>query len=490
MNATILLLIVTLVPVPVLAAALVAALLHARRLAEQRDELRREKDMIYEFVHDLGEIFAEGEDVELMALLRKVIHFAMRTTRASAGAIYLFSDDRQYLSAHMQAGLFPPLSPSGYRNREQSLHKSQHVESMVYSERISAGEGVVGQVADLGEPLRIDEPDADDRIPHYRESFLHLRSLLAVPMRFRHDVIGVLVVVNRKDEFTFDATDQNLLQTLADQASISTHFVGLRDTIAAKERIDRDLNVARQLQGSLLPRTVPQVPGFEFAAFNYPAHEVGGDYYDYVPVDDDHLGIAIADVSGKGIGGAIMMSICRSVLRAQAVNCLHPADVLQSVNRVLSSDIAEDMFVSMLYMILNIRNGELTVARAGHEYPLLFKTQTGHLSFVESPGVAVGMAGPEMFDATLEETTVQLDTGDLVAVYTDGITEAMNMQSEEWGVDAFMSALRTSGADGAPHALENVQERLLRFVGKVPQYDDMTLMVFRRVAAEDAEASA
>jgi hypothetical protein len=131
-------------------------------------------------------------------------------------------------------------------------------------------------------------------------------------------VLGVLVVVNRTDGRAFDETDENLLQALADQASASVHYVGLRGALDEKQRIDHDLGVARRIQTSLLPDQLPHPPGVELAAFNEPAQQIGGDYYDVVEIDEKHLGIAVADVSGKGIGGAMLMSVCRSVLRAQA----------------------------------------------------------------------------------------------------------------------------------------------------------------------------
>jgi len=211
----------------------------------------------------------------------------------------------------------------------------------------------------------------DPRIPKFSLDFLTVRSLLLVPMRMHQTPMGVLAVVNRVDGQPFIQADLNLLQALADQASISVHFSSLRETLEGKQRIDHDLQVARGIQTGLLPKAIPAVPGTELAAFYTPAMEIGGDYYDFFPVDDRHLGIAVADVSGKGIAGAIMMSVCRSVLRAQAPGNRSPAVVLQALNRVISPDMAENMFASVLYMVLDTQEHRLTVARAGHERPIL-----------------------------------------------------------------------------------------------------------------------
>jgi sigma-B regulation protein RsbU (phosphoserine phosphatase) len=290
----------------------------------------------------------------------------------------------------------------------------------------------------------------------------------------------VLAVVNRVDGRPFDQTDLNLLQALADQGSASVHYAGLRDTLDEKKRIDHDLSVARQIQASLLPDEVPHLEGVELAAFNEPAQQIGGDYYDFVLIDDKHLGIAMADVSGKGIGGALLMSVCRSVLRAQAPGNLSPASVLKSINRVMSRDISEDMFVTMLYMVLHVDTRRLVVARAGHERPVLIDRQ-GQVRALESSGTAIGMVDVDTFEALLSETTVDLQTGDVVVAYTDGITEAQNSEGEEWGSPNFLDACRVASGEGANSVLNNVRQRLRRFVGGRAQYDDMTLLALRQL---------
>jgi sigma-B regulation protein RsbU (phosphoserine phosphatase) len=316
-------------------------------------------------------------------------------------------------------------------------------------------------------------------VPHYDLDYLKIRSILLVPMRFHQQVLGVIAVVNRVDGRPFIQTDLNLLQALADQASVSIHFAQLRETLDEKQRIDHDLDVARQIQMSLLPKEIPRIEGVELAAYNYPALEVGGDYYDFVRVDDDRIGIAIADVSGKGISGAIMMSMCRSVLRSQAPGKVSPSEVLRGVNKLMRADIADDMFVSMLYMVLNIQTRELLIARAGHERPILAPGDGSGLRIIESPGLAIGIGDESAFDTIIKDVPLELNPGDVVVAYTDGVTEAMNEKEEEWGADNFIEAIRIAAGEGAHSVLTNVQQRLLRFVGDTDQYDDTTLLALR-----------
>jgi len=448
---------------------------HHRRLCER---LLQEKEVIFGFVHDVGEVFAESEHIEPDLLLKRVLYYALRTTRASSGAIYLIDQQTEALHARAITGVFPPLVQDAAASLDASISKSKHVEHLVKTRVIHRGEGVIGSVADLGTPLLIADAGCDPRIPRHQLDFLHIRTVLLVPMRFHQNVTGVLAVVNRVDGKPFAETDLSLLQALADQASAAVYYAGLRDSLDEKKRIDHDLSLARQIQASLLPAELPKIPGVEIAAFNQPAKEIGGDYYDVIPLDDQHLGIAIADVSGKSIGGAILMSVCRSVLRAQAPGILNPAELLRSINRVLSRDIAEDMFITMIYMVFHLDTRKLVIARAGHERPLLVRGDR-HVELLESNGSAIGLTDPGLFDSLLNETTVQLQPGDMVVAYTDGITEAMNSAHQEWGADELMKVSAAEVSEGSHSLIERVRQRIQRFVGDHPQYDDMTILSLR-----------
>lgn len=450
-----------------------------RRLRHERDQLIHQEEVIFGFIHDVADVFAYNDHVDLERMLDRVLFYASRTTHASAAAAYLYDKTDDTFRARSVSGIFPPLKGQVEASLAKAVSKSQAINDLVRSQTIRRGEGLVGEAADFGTAILIEDAESDPRVPKYDLDFLHIRSILLVPMRFMQKVVGVMVVVNRIDARPFSQTDMNLLQALADQASVSIHYAGLRDTLDEKQRIDHDLKVARQIQTALLPRSIPSYEGIELAAFNHPAQEIGGDYYDFISIDEHHLGMAIADVSGKGIVGAIMMSISRSVLRAQAETGLSPAEVLKGVNRIMFEDISEDMFVSMLYMVLDTRTRELVVARAGHERPALSRAREQSFTIIDSRGVALGIADRDAFDNALDETRVHLEPGDVVVAYTDGVTEAMNARQEEWGVERFLDAVQMSAPHGANAVLNGVRQQLMNFVGGVEQYDDMTLIALR-----------
>ncbi|MBA4386403.1 MAG: hypothetical protein C0404_00375 [Verrucomicrobia bacterium] len=452
------------------------------RLQKQKNALLQEKDLVFNFVYDIGEVFADSDSVDLAALLKRVLSYALRTTNAGAGAIYLLASDDETLHAEAVVGVFPPLSGEIDDGIDTAFSKIRYVERIVRRQDIKVGEGLIGEVVAQGVPVLVPHGPGDPRVPVYAQDFLQLNSLLLVPMRFRHKVIGVVAVVNRTDGQPFSRTDMDLMQALADQASVAIHYAKFSNALDDKRRLDYDLGIAKKIQAALLPRVLPDIEGVEIGAFSVPAQQIGGDYYDFVQVDDDHLGIVIADVSGKGVSGAIVMSLCRSVLRVKAAGNLSPASVLKQVNRVLCPDLSEGMFISILYMVLNMKKHELVVARAGHLYPVL-NSGVGQPWQIESKGMAMGFGTPDMFDAALEEKSVWLKPGDMVVAYTDGVTEAQDRLENEWGLLNLMKATQASAFEGesATKVADNIHQQLLEFVGDTAQYDDMTLMVLRTV---------
>lgn len=460
-------------------AVVVIVLLHLRRLAHQRDRLQREKDAVYNFVHDVSEAFSGPGETRVDFLLKRTLFYAQQAARAGAGAVYFIADDAWTLTARAIAGMFPPLVHGWEGAPEDATDLFQRLHERVRAQTVRRGEGLIGVVAETGLPLLIEDAERDPRLPRFVPEALRVRSLLLLPMRFHQSVMGVLALVNRIDETPFIQADLNLLQGLADQASVTLYYARFNEELEKKKTLDDDLQVARRVQNALLPKRIPTLPGLELAAFSVPAREIGGDYYDFTFIDETHVGVAVADVSGKGITGAMFMGLCRSALHTHAPGRLSPAAVLKAINRTLAGDIQEDMFISMLYAILDTRTFDLTLARAGHTKPLIVSAG-GAVAPHDARGIALGMADPDTFDTRLEESRLTLRPGDTWIAYTDGVLEALNDRQEEWGLTRLRSVVREETAAGAQAIVDRVRQELLAFVGDVAQYDDMTLVVMQR----------
>ncbi len=469
-----------------LVAALLIMFIMLRRLQAQRDGLLQEKNVVFGFIHDVGELFSDVESVDVPHLLKRVLQYAMRTTHAGAGALYLVDREGDQLRAQAVSGVYPPLDVPPDDAIHKAFSKTRFVEEKTRSQLIAVGSGLVGRVALDDVPILIPDAERDGRLPHYPYDFLALHSVLLVPMRFHNTVLGVVVVVNKVNGEPFVQNDLNMLQALADQASVSIYYANFGKALDEKHRMDADLNVARHIQNTLLPKTLPVVPGLELDAFSVPAREVGGDYYDILTIDETHVGIAVADVSGKGISAALITTLCRSALQIHAPRSLKPAEVLRAINKMLSVDLAEDFFVTMLYMVCDCATRELTVARAGHVAPIVFHAEGfGKPVAIESQGMAIGIDDGELFDSTLTETTVKLAPGDTVLALSDGVTEAMDSRGNEWGVLNLVKTTQMAliDRDDATEITEQIRHRLLQFVGEAPQYDDMTLVTLRLTTA-------
>ena len=452
-----------------------------KRLRRENRAMRKEREVIFDFVNQIGEVFADADEINMDTLLERILFFSTKTGKAASGAIYLFTPDRSRLFARAVSGIFPPLYDADSVKTEHLLAKSQHLETRVKERPVSAGEGLIGSAAAVGNGIIIEDGEMDARVPTYPDEFLRIRTLLIVPMRFGNQVLGVLALVNRTDQTPYTPGDLNLLQAMADQACVPIHYAGLRDALEQKKQLDRDIHAAQQIQASLLPQNIPNPEGVQLSAFNLPAYDIGGDYYDFIQIDNDHLGMAIADVSGKGIGGAMMMAVCQGILRTRAQQEQSPASMLSELNRVLSDNLAEDMFITMLYMVLNTRTRELKFARAGHERPLICRGTGEHRTPepLDSPGIAIGLADPDVFDLAIQDASLQLEPNDGIVVYTDGITEALNEKGEEWGLENLTQFIKNAPPSGPEPLLTAIRNELSRYVGARQQYDDMTLLALR-----------
>jgi len=463
----------------VFAASLFLGYKHLAKLRRERDVLLQEKEATLGFVQNVGEVFADAESVDMDSLLTRVLHYAVRTCKAGSGAIHIVNTKASQLEARAVSGVFPPPFNTNAARLELERGTTKSLEKMVRNMPVPFGKGLIGEAAVLGNSVLVEDADIDSRIPQLQAEFLKIRTMIVVPMRFGNHTIGVMTLVNRTNGGRFARSDLNLAQALAAQASVPIHYAELQETLEDKRQLDRDMQIAQQIQSSLLPQDLPSYPTVELAAFNLPAMEIGGDYYDCIQIDDKHIGLAIADVSGKGVGGALMMAVCRSVLRVNAQNVYDPASMLCSLNKTLASNLAEDMFISMLYMVLNLETHQLSFARAGHEAPILIRNGEAKAAQLETTGIVIGLVDNEAFGNAIETMNIPLHPGDLIVTYTDGITEAMNSEQAEWGTENLIQSVERMADASAHDLLDNIRQSVLAFAGQNRQYDDMTMLALK-----------
>jgi sigma-B regulation protein RsbU (phosphoserine phosphatase) len=249
--------------------------------------------------------------------------------------------------------------------------------------------------------------------------------------------------------------------------------------ISERERMSRELEIARSVQMSLLPKENPLVEGYDIAGVCIPALEVGGDYYDFFHLGDGQIGIAIGDVSGKGVPAAIYMTLTKGILQSYASENFSPREVLNKLNRQMYSNIERNNFVSMFYAILDMKGRKIRFARAGHNPAILAHRGKDSNTFLQPKGLALGLESGVKFYEFLEEHEVALESGDVLTFYTDGFTEASTKDGEEYGEDRLEKVITENKDTSANLIIQNVVRAVKRFVGNHPQHDDMTMVVVK-----------
>jgi serine phosphatase RsbU (regulator of sigma subunit) len=248
-----------------------------------------------------------------------------------------------------------------------------------------------------------------------------------------------------------------------------------KDAEVQNQARQHDMKIATEIQAGLLPSKIPQIPGFELAAFYQPSKEVGGDYYDFMQIDQEHLVMVVADVSGKGIPGSMVMTMARSLIRMEGSRNLSAADTLKKVNKVIARDIRRGMFVTAIYIILNVKTRKMQVASAGHNPMILYRAKSKSYDLVNPNGIALGFDKGPIFDRTIKEEEIQLEKGDRAVIYTDGIPESMNVKNEEFGDDEFYDLVSKSSTLNSNQFINVVVATVRKHQGKAEQHDDITI---------------
>lgn len=468
------------------AAVMLVPLYRARRETERVDEekqqVAQERQLVVDFMHHMAE--ALGEGLGRQELNQRIVHAAILCSGALSACMFDRQTDGLMRSVAVE-GVFPPHRPLPPAVREKLATRAKFIEQVLKSETFPDTEGIVGAVVQTGRGQLIADAMADPRVVVHEDPALAVRSVIAVPLQFRDRFFGVLAVANSADGGPFTATDFSLLQSLGEQAALALHNAEFLSFQLEKRQLDLDLSLASGIQQMLLPKEAPRIAGLDLDARYTPAQKVGGDLYDVFPLGDARLGVVVADVSGKGIPASLLMAICRTNLRQIAPRHESPAAALAELNRTLGADM-RGMFITMLYAVIDTAAPTVTFARAGHELPLFSRrnvlTGVTEESYVGSEGMPLGMVPDEIFSAVIADRTEPFGPGDVLVLYTDGITEAPNEEDKEFSGPRLADTVRTLHNRGARELNDGILEQVHRFAGSTAQRDDLTLVTVKRTA--------
>lgn len=298
-------------------------------------------------------------------------------------------------------------------------------------------------------------------------------AIVCFPLQAKRGLVGLLVV----DEPRRDTNPRlmSILTGIAHQTATILETAALQTSAVERDRLEQELEVARSIQATFIPEAPPELPGWGIAAYWQSARQVSGDFYDFIPLQDGLWGMLIADVADKGTPAALFMAVCRTLLRAAAISRSSPSRTLARVNELLFNDARTDLFVTVFYAVWDPASGKITYASGGHNPPLLIPA-SGEVRELKSPGIALGVIPSASFD----ERQVTLRPGDALVAYTDGVTEAMQEDYTEYGVDRLKEALKAAGGQEATIMLDDVLADIQEFVGEAAQNDDLTMWILKR----------
>ena len=394
--------------------------------------------------------------LDLDKLLALILDLASKNLNAARGTIYLIDHERKELWSKVLKG------------------------KNLVEIRLPIGTGIAGNVAKTGKTINLKDAWKDKRFFSgfdLRTGF-QTKTMLCMPMRDRKGkIIGVFQIMN-KNAGTFSREDQTFLEAFSVHAALAIETARLHKDIVEKERIEKELEIAGHIQRRLLPKELPALAGYEVDAVARPTKLVGGDYYDFIPLADGKFALVIADVSGKGVPAALLVSTLHASLHAYIDGISNLASLVGKLNNVVHSNTEAERYITMFIAVLDPQAGTILYVNAGHCFPFVLRSKQASMTSLPATGLPVGMFEGVEF----EQVTHKLEPGDFLVLYTDGVTEAMNKSFEEYGEMRFQQAMVARSDQSAGGFLGGIVADVEKFVAGEPQSDDVTMVVLKRIS--------
>ena len=414
----------------------------------QRQHVKRLETLI-----DASKVLNTTLDLE--KLLGLILGLAMKNLKAARGTIYLIDWEKQELWSKVLKG------------------------KDLVEIRLPIGTGIAGHVAKTGKTVNLKDAWKDKRFFSgfdLRTGF-QTKTMLCMPMRDRNKkVIGVFQILNKR-QGTFDKDDEQFLEAFSLHAALAIETARLHQAIVEKEKMEKEIEIAANIQRRLLPKEIPFLPGYEIDAVARPSKHVGGDYFDIIPLAESKFALVVADVSGKGVPAALLVSTLQASLHAYIEGNAKLPDLVKKLNGVVYRNTEPDRYITFFIGVLDLAKGLFTYVNAGHNFPYVFNPTKNSIDPLKAGGLPLGM-----FDfAEFQEDTVNLSLSEGMVLYTDGVTEAMDRSFTEYGEERFQRSIKESGSGSVNALKDRILLDIEQFVGGEPQSDDLTFMVLKRV---------
>ena len=408
----------------------------------------KERRIIDNLGHDLGATFQLSK---LSVLVRDSLRDAIG---AKTVRLYL-RDDRQ-LNTYLEI-----TTPENENRKFPPIHLSPKVDKFIMSET-------------NGFMIHDTTPEIMQSLNHSPDD----EQGLIVPMMVKDQLFGMLFFALPDQKSSYTDKERRFAATLSSQVALALENAVLYEQLREQERIKRELEIAREVQQQLLPAEMPTFSGFSIKGICRSAFEVGGDYYDFFPIAQNKLGVVIADVSGKGTSASFYMAELKGLMMQLADDARSPKELLINLNKKLFGNIDRQSFISMIYGVVDNSGKTFTFSRAGHN-SILKLGYNGDYSFITPKGIGLGLVVGDKFNKHLEETTISIEKNDVLVFYTDGITEAMNEQKEEYGEERLLDVCKMSKDKSVVEIQNEILGSVDNFIGSAQSHDDQTMIIVK-----------
>ncbi|CAN5422385.1 SpoIIE family protein phosphatase [soil metagenome] len=349
---------------------------------------------------------------------------------------------------------------------------------------VKISSSIVNRCLKDGVSMLVSDATMDERF-NSSESIISnaIRTAMVAPLIFKNESIGVIYVDTQSRSAPFTDDELEMLTSIANQAAVAITNARLQTQILEQHKIAREMEIARSIQMNLLPKTYPDLPGYQLSAMSLPAKQVGGDYYDFLKMPDGRLALAVADVSGKGVPAAILTATTRSYLQSETQHKDSTlAQTVGRMNRMVHRDVSNDMYVTMVMVLLEAHEGAIEYVNAGHAHPILM-APNGEIEYLKTGGLFLGIDEGTHYASD----KAVIAPGGLLVLYTDGVTDLLNAEGKQFGYERFISLIADKRHLSAEEIRNAVYQTCVKFRGNVDQFDDFTLLVLKRLDFNESE---
>jgi sigma-B regulation protein RsbU (phosphoserine phosphatase) len=422
------------------------------------EELQKENQRLKKTVEDLSTINQLAQIISstmpVNQILGKVVDVSVKAIKAEQGTISLL-DEKQTDDPFKT--LIRKVDVSGPQGQ---YRLDDHLSGWMLKNR---------------KPLMINDLSQDPNFRGYQPVNQDIRSILSVPLMCKGKLIGVVNLFNKKEGVEFTPDDQRLFSIIASQSAQVIENARLYEKEKELQRVEHELQLARDIQEGLIPKTLPETKELDIASYFNPAAQVGGDYFDYFNLGEEQVGIVMADVSGHGASAALVMTMVKGIIHAIAHEFKSPDSLLKELNAIINQIGPREKFVTMTFLLFDMKASRLCFSNAGHNPLLFYNQQLRKCEMLPLRGPALGLSKLSVY----QQKEVPLQSGDLILIYTDGVTEAFNEKGEMFEETRLLQAAEAAAAMSAAKIIDQVKNALLKFTNKAPQSDDMAMIAVK-----------